>query len=647
MDASGTRNYSASNPYNIYQIKENGVLKAQYYYDTLGKLIREDNFYTNQTVTYTYDTNNNILSKTVYAVTASTTLNGGTTYTYGYSDTLHPDRLTSYDGQSIIYNGIGNPLSYLGKTLTWNGYELSSLVAGGVTYSYEYNSDGLRLKKTASNGQMTEYLRAGTQLIRETSGNNTIWYLYGQNGLIGFEYNGTSYYYVTNLQGDVMRIVDANGNVVASYVYDSWGKIIGQTGSLASVNPIRYRGYYYDQETQLYYLNARYYDPETGRFISADIVAEGGNLYAYCQNDPINRSDESGYLSAFWKKALSVAAVVVATVAVVAVATVFCGPASPYIAGAAIGAGMEMLQQIVFQDKDLSTINYAKVGVSAASGALSAIPGLGWVGAGLISAGTNAAMTAIDGGSAADIARSAAIGFVTGAVINKLFSGGMCFVEGTAVLAASGAVAIEAIAIGDLVYAYDDQTGNVALKEVVQLFRNETYELTTVRTDDGQEIISTPGHKYYTLDRDWISAVELRVGDRLLNVNGIVVIVEWIQHEIFENPVVVYNFEVKDYHTYFVAESITSPQSEFVLVHNRNCNYSKTNSGKPSGLSFNDLPDSTSVRDVLKWQNGSVKSKFPGQYLNSTIGEVRLDAKIGKKAGQTALKLLKNLRFIK
>jgi intein/homing endonuclease len=119
--------------------------------------------------------------------------------------------------------------------------------------------------------------------------------------------------------------------------------------------------------------------------------------------------------------------------------------------------------------------------------------------------------------------------------------------------------------------AYDDQTGDVALKEVAQTFKNETYELTTVRTDDGQEIISTPGHKYYTLDREWISANELRAGDRLLNVNGDVVIVEWVQHEIFENPIEIYNFEVKDYHTYYVAENINAPVQEFVLVHNRDC----------------------------------------------------------------------------
>jgi RHS repeat-associated protein len=85
------------------------------------------------------------------------------------------------------------------------------------------------------------------------------------------------------LQGDVTKIVDTSGNTVVTYTYDSWGKVLSVTGTLATTvgkkNPIRYRGYYYDTESNLYYLNSRYYDPETGRFISADVVAEGGNLY--------------------------------------------------------------------------------------------------------------------------------------------------------------------------------------------------------------------------------------------------------------------------------------------------------------------------------------------------------------------------------
>ena len=115
------------------------------------------------------------------------------------------------------------------------------------------------------------------------------------------KYNGTLYYYVLNAQGDVVRIVDSSRNTVASYTYDPWGKIISSSGALADINPLRYRGYYYDSETGFYYLQSRYYDPEIGRFINADSYAStdatgllSTNMFAYCENDPVNKSDPSG-----------------------------------------------------------------------------------------------------------------------------------------------------------------------------------------------------------------------------------------------------------------------------------------------------------------------------------------------------------------
>ena len=115
------------------------------------------------------------------------------------------------------------------------------------------------------------------------------------------KYNGTLYYYVLNAQGDVVRIVDSSRNTVASYTYDPWGKIISSSGALADINPLRYRGYYYDSETGFYYLQSRYYDPEIGRFINADSYAStdatgllSTNMFAYCENDPVNKSDPTG-----------------------------------------------------------------------------------------------------------------------------------------------------------------------------------------------------------------------------------------------------------------------------------------------------------------------------------------------------------------
>ncbi len=158
------------------------------------------------------------------------------------------------------------------------------------------------------------YVLDGSTIVKETieyasafNGNylTTLEYYYDESGISSFRYNGTLYYYVKNLQGDVIGIMDGSGAVVVEYTYDAWGNILSVTGSLAStvgqINPFRYRGYYYDSETGLYYLNSRYYDAEVGRFINADgiVGANGGivgfNMFAYCNNNPVMFADPSGY----------------------------------------------------------------------------------------------------------------------------------------------------------------------------------------------------------------------------------------------------------------------------------------------------------------------------------------------------------------
>ena len=129
-----------------------------------------------------------------------------------------------------------------------------------------------------------------------------IHYYYDDAGVAGFEYNGQKYVYRKNLQGDIVAILDECGCTRGTYEYDAWGNIIWQGGSeLLTINPFRYRGYYYDEETGLYYLNSRYYDPETGRFISPDSLdylepetCNGLNLYAYCGNNPVMFVDPNG-----------------------------------------------------------------------------------------------------------------------------------------------------------------------------------------------------------------------------------------------------------------------------------------------------------------------------------------------------------------
>ena len=264
--------------------------RAIYGYDQQGQL-------TSATVggtsyTYTYDTAGNIQSKKV----------GSTTTNYTYGNSAWRDLLTAYNGGSITYSG-GNPTKYYdGSTFTWTqGRRLATAKVGSTNISYTYDMAGVRSSKTVGSTKYNFTTLSGL-VIRQTGGGKTIDFVYDENNQpLAMKYNNTLYYYVLNAQGDVVRIVNSSRSVVASYTYDPWGKIISSSGTLADINPLRYRGYYYDTETGFYYLQSRYYDPEIGRFINADSYAStdatgllSTNMFAYCENDPVNKSDPTG-----------------------------------------------------------------------------------------------------------------------------------------------------------------------------------------------------------------------------------------------------------------------------------------------------------------------------------------------------------------
>ncbi|MBR5272908.1 MAG: RHS repeat-associated core domain-containing protein [Clostridia bacterium] len=279
---------------NIKTVTNNGVTTT-YFYDTLNQLTRASG--SDGTVTkYFYNDGGNINYK----------VNADGSKTHYVYDSEWKDLLVGFGGQSITYDTIGNPINYLGNTMSWTGRTLDSITkADGTQISYTYDLDGIRTKKTV-NGVTTEYFVNGTTILAQKTGNDIIWFIYDSDGqILGFTYNDVPYYYVKNLQGDVIKVVDTNGTVVASYTYDPWGKVTSSTGTMAEINPIRYRGYYYDVETGLYYLNTRYYDPDTCRFINADTTAvltaspmsmTYKNLYAYCDNNPVVRVDIGGQL---------------------------------------------------------------------------------------------------------------------------------------------------------------------------------------------------------------------------------------------------------------------------------------------------------------------------------------------------------------
>ena len=229
------------------------------------------------------------------------------TVTYAY-DSVWKDKLVSYDGEAITYDEIGNPLSYRGYTMAWEGKRLQSLSGNSTTASYTYDEQGVRSSKTV-NGVMTTFSYNGSLLMAQVQGSGSSQvkqlYSYDASGqLISVNYNGTEYFYLRNGQNDVVGLMDASGTRVVEYTYDAWGKLISTTGTLANTlgadNPFRYRGYYYDTETGLYYLMTRYYDPEVCRFISADVYMTtgqgvlGGNMWAYCGNNPVRRVEVLG-----------------------------------------------------------------------------------------------------------------------------------------------------------------------------------------------------------------------------------------------------------------------------------------------------------------------------------------------------------------
>lgn len=300
---------------NITDIKDsNDNLIVHYEYDDLGQLTRENNNNLGKTITYSYDSGGNIKEKKIYVYTDGdlTSIVPEKTVEYRYDDPNWKDKLTSYnDGQAnheIIYDGIGNPLVYRdGWKFEWTrGRSLEKALNSCYDINYKYDGAGIRTCKTV-NGVTTKFVTSGIQVLAQRTGDDVItWQIDGNGIVVGFNRGGTQYFYLKNVQGDVIGITDTSGNVVASYTYDSWGKLISITDAdgndrtsdsthIGYINPIRYRGYYYDSETELYYLNARYYDPEIGRFISVDDNLEGGlNLFAYCYNDPVNMVDYDG-----------------------------------------------------------------------------------------------------------------------------------------------------------------------------------------------------------------------------------------------------------------------------------------------------------------------------------------------------------------
>ena len=334
--------YSYSNMGDIMSITRNDDAYKSYTYDALGEMRSETQHTLNRRTNYVYDAFGNISSKT----TVNTTTNANVskvTYNYskdsdaGWNYLLTSLTFTDYTNSSnnrtetIDYDKIGNPLSYRGATMSWFGRQMRTYNKGNVSANFMYDADGLRSAKGV-NGVKTTYQYVGDQLFYEKIGENkTLYYFYDSYGNLsqiyytfgtGEDASTARYFVTTNAQGDVLGLYNSDGVKVGAYDYDAWGNtrmfVVTQDANgknvytqinpetqylnhIVNVNPIRYRGYYYDSDLGLYYLQSRYYDSEIGRFINSDNVSDsdagvlGYNTYIYASNNPVKFSDPTGH----------------------------------------------------------------------------------------------------------------------------------------------------------------------------------------------------------------------------------------------------------------------------------------------------------------------------------------------------------------
>ena len=305
--------YSYDNNGNITEIKQNGKLTNKYVYDSLNELKEEYDYVNKFYINYSYDGAGNLQNKYEQVLDPTYGYPTGTQNgnTYEYTDTSWKDKLTKVNGSNISYDANGNPLSYRdGMSFEWeNGRILKNINTSDKAVQMSYDSNGMRTQKSVDGVKTNYYYDSNKNLIALVKGNDTLLFYYDSDGsATSFSYNGTMYFYVKNLQGDVIRIIDLAGTEVASYVYDAWGNIKDTKGepTIREINPIRYRGYVYDTETSLYYLQSRYYDPFTGRFLNADdthyimFPSLMANLYTYCDNNAISNTDTNGKTAWLW-----------------------------------------------------------------------------------------------------------------------------------------------------------------------------------------------------------------------------------------------------------------------------------------------------------------------------------------------------------
>ena len=540
--------------------------------------------------------------------------------------------------------------------------------AGGI--SYEYDAENNRISQT-ENGAKTEYVvdsnsSSLTRILTAEKEGDTTYYIYGI-GLIAQE-NGNEYLiYRFNNIGSTEAVTNIDGEIVETFDYGPYGELLSENKCSIMFLYNGELGVATDSNG-LYYMRARYYNPEIKRFINQDVMTGSIvntptlNRYAYVNGNPISLNDPFG-LSPFlnWLDGIT---------------------------GHDILDLLGMLPGIGFVFDGINAAWYAQEGdyYNAACSLVSALPGAGDALGVFAKTGKscklvtafhktgsagNLMIGSYELGKTADKYISGDASFTWEEIKGDLFKVAMtgtsmwgsakdfgtsyCFVAGTLVTTEDGFKTIEEIEVGDKVLSEDETTGEVAVKTVTETYVNETDELIHIGVN-GETISATPTHPFYVDKLGWTLARSLRAGDVLVLSNGELVTVEWVQHEILESPIKVYNFEVQDFHTYFVGQSS-------VLVHN-DCeksrlprsngdwdgipgesNWKSSNNAVNKITNGESLPFKNGRPDFSKWSKGSLN--FKSGVLTGTDKDFRLVYKEIKKnmefrSQKEAKKWLKN-----
>ena len=537
---------------------------------------------------YTYDKSNRLKAETAngytleYAYNKDGTLcsetGGGVVKAYSYEN----GRLTGYIKSGDIartefeYDNYGNCTQYCKTPFssTEIEWERGNLLKKIRNTEYEYNSSGLRFRKKTGS-ETTEYYYDGTKLLGENRNGEVIRYIYDSEGIIGFfaPTNAYPYFFVKDARNNVIAALDEDKEV-AAYEYDAWGscKVVKDTDGIGTLNPIRWKSQYYDSDSGFYYINNRFYSATTKQFLDGGspetALANATTIYGLnphnstltnplsevyneytieTETELVYDAPELNKWQYFWNvswkrfwgsklgKLLSLVIFIAATIL-----AIFCPAFTLYYISAVLGTTVTLVigatiagfrNKESFVDGFNNYINEELAPAFAISLTLA-----------MVSFGVSKAVQAIQNAAP------------------------KCFKAGTLVACLDQAgketlKPIEEIEVGDKVLAYDEETGEQGYKEVVRLFRNETQEWYHVYAA-GEEIICTAEHPFYLEGKGFVSARELKERDNLLLSDGSKAEIDSLKTEHVEIPETTYNFEVKDFHTYYVSHSN-------VLVHNK------------------------------------------------------------------------------